>query len=183
VEATLRANLTGTLLTGCTLGGIMLTGCGGESGSSGSGGDGDEFGMEDLTAPSGFELTEGLIVDPQSVPGSDGGYKVIYNADGANIQLPTYVFPSEEGANEYFDFVFGGPAAVEPPSPAIGDEAYSIIDESIPHVLLIGFRRNNVIGSMQLAASAASGGLERLESDALAVIRELDARVKEGLRN
>jgi len=139
--------------------------------------------MEDLTAPSGFELTEALRVDPQSVPGSNGGYKVIYDADGANIQLATYVFPSDEGANEYFDFVFGDPSAVRPPGPEIGDEAYSIIDETIPDVLLIGFRRDNVIGSMQVAASAASRGLDRLESEALALIRELDTQVEEALRN
>jgi len=171
------------LLTGCTLGGIMLTGCGGESGSNGSGGDDDQFGMEDLSPPRGWELTEGLGVDPRSVPGSEGGYKVIFNAEGANIQLATYVFPSDEGANQYFNFVFTGPAAREPSGPAIGDEAYSIIDETIPHVLLIGFRRENVIGSLQLAANATVGGPAELESEALDLMRELDARVAEGLRN
>ena len=139
--------------------------------------------MEDLSPPPGFELTEGLVVDPQSVPGSEGGYKVIFNAEGANIILAAYIFPSDEGADQYFDFVFASSSAERPSGPPIGDEAYSIIDETIPDVLLIGFRRDNVVGSMQVAASAASGGTEQLESEALALIRELDARVEESLRN
>jgi hypothetical protein len=171
------------IITGCTLGGIMLTGCGGESGSNGSAGADDRFGMEDVSPPPGFELTEGLGVDPQSVPGSEGGYRVIYNGDDANIGLATYVFSGAEGANEYFDFVFGGPGASKPSGPTIGDEAYSVFDANIPHVLLIGFRRQNVIGSMQLAVDVASGGPESLESEALALMRELDTRVEEGLRN
>jgi hypothetical protein len=158
----------------------MLPGCGGESGSGGSAGDDDRFGMEDLSPPLGFELTEGLVVDPQSVPGSEGGYKVIYDSDRANINLATYVFPSDDGAAQYFDFVFGGPSAE---SLSIGDEASSVFDENIPHVLLIGFRRQHVVGSMQLAVDVASGGPESLESEALALMRELDARVEEGLRN
>ncbi len=135
--------------------------------------------MEDLSPPPGFELTEGLGVDPQSVPGSEGGYKVIYNAEEANIQLATYVFPSDEGANQYFNFVFMGAEARKPSGPPIGDEAYSIIDETIPHVLLIGFRRENVIGSLQLAADPPA----ELEGEMLDLMRELDARVAEGLRN
>ena len=161
----------------------MIAACGGDSDGNGSGGDGDDrFGMEDLTPPSGFELTEGLVVDPQSVPGSEGGYRVIYNGDG-NIQMATYVFPSAEGANEYFDFVFRGPGASKPSGPAIGDEVSSVFDENIPHVLLIGFRRQNVVGSMQLAVDVASGGPESRESEALALMRELDARVAAGPRN
>ena len=180
---TLRAKFTRMLLTGCTLGGVMLTGCGGESGGNGSGADDDQFGMKDLSPPPGFELTEGLGVDPQSGPGSEGGYKVIFNAEGANIQLAAYVFPTDEGADQYFDFVFESPSGERPSGPPIGDEAYSITDETIPHVLLIGFRRTNVVGSMQVAATASSGGPAKLESDALALMRELDARVEGVLRN
>jgi hypothetical protein len=172
-----------TVITGCTLGGVMLTGCGSESGSGGSAGDDDRFGMEDLSPPPGFELTEGLGVDPQSVPGSEGGYKVIYNSEDGNIQLAEYVFPNDDGANEYFDFVFRGPGGEKPPGPAIGDEASAVFDENIPHVLLIGFRRQNVIGSMQLAVDVASGGPESLESEVLALMRELDSRVEETLRD
>lgn len=139
--------------------------------------------MENLSPATGFELTEGLSVDPQSVPGSEGGYKVIFNAEEANITLAAYVFPSDEGANEYFDFVFATSPAERPSGPPIGDEAYEITDETTPHVLLIGFRRKNVVGSMQVAADASSGGPAEHESDALALIRELDARVEEGLRN
>lgn len=139
--------------------------------------------MEDLSPPPGFELTEGLRVDSQSVPGSEGGYKVIYDADGANINLATYVFPNDDGADQYFDFVFAGPSAERPSGPPIGDEASSVFDENTPHVLLIGFRRQNVVGAMQLAVDVASGGPESLESEALALMQELDARVEEGLRN
>lgn len=137
--------------------------------------------MEDLEAPAGFELTEGLSVNPQSVPGSDSGYKVIYNAAGANILLATYTFPSDEGANEYFDFVFAGSPAAAPLRPPIGDEAYSIIDKTIPHILLLGFRRENVVGSMQLAAGITSGGPDGLEDEALALLTQLDARIEEAL--
>jgi len=161
----------------------MLIRCGGESGSNGTGGDDDQFGMKDLSPPPGFELTEGLGVSPQSVPGSEGGYKVIFDAEGANITLAAYVFPSDEGADQYFEYVFASPSAERPSGPPIGDEAYSISDETIPHVLLVGFRRTNVVGSMQLAASAVVGGPAELESEALALMRELDAQVEEGLRN
>lgn len=161
----------------------MLAGCGGESGGGGSAGDDDRFGMEELSPPPGFDLTESLVVDPQSVPGSEGGYKVIYDADRAQINLATYVFPSNDGADHYFDFVFGNPSAERPSGPPLGDEAYTIVDETIPEVILIGFRRENVVGSMQLAGTASSGGPRALEGDALALMRELDARVEEGLRN
>ena len=66
--------------------------------------------MEDLTAPSGFGLTRiPWLSIPGSVPGSEGGYRVFLQTRTMRTSSSQrYVFPSGEGANEYFDFVYGG---------------------------------------------------------------------------